>query len=33
MKLQLVYNSDASVLPNDDVTVKGLDINVIYNQN
>ena len=23
MKLQLVYNSDASVLPNDDVTVKG----------
>jgi len=33
MQLQLIYNSDAKELPNDDVVVKGLNINVIYNQN
>jgi hypothetical protein len=32
MKLSLIYDSDSLELPNDDVTVKGLDINMIYNQ-
>ncbi len=32
MVLSLQYNSDSTILPNDDVIVRGLDINLIYDQ-
>ncbi len=32
LQLSIIYNSDATSLPTDDVTVKGLDINITYDQ-
>ncbi len=32
LQLSLIYDSDADSLPSDDVTVKGLNINIIYDQ-
>jgi hypothetical protein len=32
MKLTLAFNSNASVLPTNEVTINGLDFNIIYNQ-